>query len=341
MEAEPGAAYSKPVGYITQAVRGKATASSPDVFNLFGIQLQDSGLKSGSFTSIGTSEITDSNADFSDLPNEVVLLEIKSGTLAGVIQEVSTFGTNTIAVPESLVSSGLAVGDEYRVRKLPTIEGIFGLASQTTLTAGSVVTADIVWISNGTGGFDRYYVSPANPPLAPAAVWVKIGGSRGVGSTPVVHTDAVLVQRRSVGNLNLTFTGEVKTDLSKFAVLGAAAGPTFNYIGSPFPSELSGSNPVSNVDTTVGASGVLSVLSPGSIATADVLWLPKEDGSYRRFYLAPAQPPLRPNQTFNEIGGASNVDSNSIKLTSAFIIQRKSMGMTTLTFAPPAGFTDL
>jgi hypothetical protein len=66
----------------------------------------------------------------------------------------------------------------------------------TSLLSGTSTTADIVWMPNGTGGYNQYFYQPANPPFVPSPQWVRIGVAGNAGSTPL--TSGILIQRRGI-----------------------------------------------------------------------------------------------------------------------------------------------
>lgn len=333
-------AFSKPSGYLTNVIVGKDSPTSQEVFNLVGAPLKGSPLTAGNITAIISDKLTDSQANFSSLAAGTYILEITSGNGVGIVQDFNSFTSTEINLVADLTANGVQVGDSYRVRAVQTVSGIFGTPTTSPLLQGTPTTADIVWVSNGAGGFDRFYISPASPPFVPEPAWTKIGGGANPDQSPILYTDAIIVQRRGEGSVNIVVTGEVNTDLVVYPVLGGPAAGRFNYYATPFPTNLSSEPTISSAETTVGSLGLTSLLNEGSPTTADILWLPQGDGTYKRYYNSSASPPFKPTATFDEIGGLTNIDPATLRMPSAYIIQRRGTDANS-TANPPAGFSNL
>jgi hypothetical protein len=333
-------AFSKPSGYVTNVIVGKANPAASDVFNLIGIPLQGQALTSGTITALSSNSLTDSQANFSTLAAGTYLLEITSGSGAGTIQDFNSFSATVLNLVSNLAGNNVAVGDKYRVRQMQTLSGIFGSASTSALKKGTPTTADIVWVSDGVGGFDRFYISEPAPPFVPNPAWNKVGGGANPASTPIAYTDAILVQRRGVGDVSFVVTGEVKTDLVVYPVLGGTGAGKFNYYSTPFPTSLGSGSTVANSETTVESMGLMTLLKEGSPTTADILWLPQGNGSYKRYYKSSAAPPFKPNATFDEIGGATGINPANVRMPSAYIIQRRGTDANAVA-SPPSGLSSL
>lgn len=333
-------AFSKPSGYVTNTIVGKASPSSQDVFNLIGVSLQGQSLATGTITGLTDSSLTDTQANFSSLAAGTYLLEITSGAGNGTIQDFNSFSATSLNLVSDLSLNNVEVGNSYRIRSLQTLAGVFGTPQNSVLKKGTPTTADIVWISNGSGGFDRFYISEPAPPFVPNPVWNKIGGGANPESSPIIYTDGIIVQRRGLGDISIVVTGEVKTDLVVYPVFGASGNGTFNYFSTPYPTGLGTEQTVSLSETTVASLGLIGLLNPGSPTTADILWLPQGNGTYKRYYNSPASPPFKPNATFDEIGGSTGINPAALRMPSAYIIQRRGANINAVA-SPPSGFGNL
>jgi hypothetical protein len=199
-------------------------------------------------------------------------IEITSGTAIGSVREFSSFTGTTVTISAAI--TGLAVTDKYIIRQNPTLQEIFpvGLLTGAALTPGN---ADVVWVPNGSGGYDRYwYKSNANQ--GAIGWWTTVDGTtRGVQVTqdiPLLYTDGILVQRKSGSDKNLVLTGEVKTT------------PSIPYV-------LTGFNPVS-INPPAGLTLFTAGFAPGTNfagaaltpGNADILWVPNGLGGFTRYW---------------------------------------------------------
>lgn len=195
------------------------------VFNLVDLGLHEQVVISGSIDSIASNDNGtpgDDSDDFAVITeNNVTLttplgatgtatyvLEITSGSLAGVVQEVSTWTSNTLTIPQDLASEGLVAGTTYKIRPAATIASVFGATNTVGLLEGTSTSADQILIPDGVGGFDFYYYSPGGGFSTEG--WRKVGaGDADFSATPIIYTDAIFVNRRGGSNFTLTQSGEV------------------------------------------------------------------------------------------------------------------------------------
>jgi hypothetical protein len=149
--------YSTPVGYHSHTLtRG---------FNVLGLTLHTPVLASGNFETVNGSQLSDTELAFSPVAGRTYILEINvagNSSLVGTIQEIAaaSISGTTITTPDNLGSLGLAAGDTYSLRLAPTFEEVFTTVPRSSggvlddaLSAGS---ADIIWIPNGSGGYNQY-----------------------------------------------------------------------------------------------------------------------------------------------------------------------------------------
>ena len=313
-------AYSKPSGYVTQNLN--------QGFNLVALTLQRSPVASGTFTSTNGVVLTDSSANFTGfIAGRIYTLEILSGSLANQVAEVSgsSIAGQTITTTQNL--SALGIGNaRYAVRLAPTLEEIFGVA---TVTSGGILkaalnstSADNIWIPNGSGGYDRYFLR--------SGAYQKITGPttrEAAPNVPIVYLDGILIEKRDAGVVPLTVTGSVKTTATTTSVIQG-----FNLVSVVAP-----------VGLTLRTSGLddgdlKPALNPSS---ADNLWVQQTDGSYKRYYRrgsvsSPAAAVWRDVATNTEIPLA--VDPS---LTGAVLIERRDSTPASVSFTVPNSFNNL
>ena len=300
-------AFSKPSGYVTQDL-------AANQFNLVGIALHGSPVASGALDTVAGNALTDNDFAFSPEAGKTYVLEILTGSIAGTVQAIpaaNIVGT-TITTPDDLGSMGLVSTDTYSLRLAPTLEEIFGTDSNSVLSRSlSSNTADIVWIPDRAGSYDKYFVHIT-------------GAFRFAGTTtlapnvPVVYSDGILVQKRGTAS-SLVLTGEVKTKGTN-----SVASQGFNLISVVAPAGL-----------TLFTSGLADDLAVSlSQNTADIVWLPQAGGTYNKY--------------FRHISGNwRNVSAPTVNVTvdvdlpSAIWIQRKSASAANITLDVPTTYGNL
>ncbi|MCF7668079.1 MAG: hypothetical protein K9M60_04780, partial [Akkermansiaceae bacterium] len=197
-------AYTNPVGYTTQTL-SKGT-------NLAGLTLHNPTLSSGTFSAVAGTSLTAPNLSLNPTAGRTYILEITSGTLAGVIQEIpaASISGTTITTSQNLASLGLAVGNSYNLRLAPTLEEVF---TTTPLNNGGVLhaalnatSADVVSIPNGAGGYDRYYLRSGATPA-----FRNVATNTVSPNVPVIYVDGLTIDKKTTTAAALNATGEVKT----------------------------------------------------------------------------------------------------------------------------------
>lgn len=288
--------YTNPAGYTTQRLETG--------FNLVGLTLQSPPVASGDFETVASNTLTDADMVFSPVAGRTYVLEISSGAALGYIQEVpaTSISGNSITTLQDLSVLGLRANDTYKLRLAPTLEELFGTNTSILKKGATAVVADIVWIPDGAGGYNRYFLSILN-------VWRNAAGGA-APNVPVVYTDGFFVERKDVA-VDFVFSGEVKTTPTVTVI---ATG--FNLVGTIFPA-----------GTTLQNLGLENNLKKGATAiAADLVWVPNGLGEYTRYFLNNL------NVWRNAAGGAASAD---VPITSAVFIERKG-GAANFDFIPPA-----
>lgn len=310
------AVYTKPAGYVTLNLKPG--------FNLVGMQLVESEVKIGTFTSNTATTLVDSNANFVLESNTAYLIELTGGSLAGGIIEAqgSAFSGTTISGLSGITADYLAT---YSIRPAKTIAQIFGTGNDVLLAKGSSSTADAIYVPKTGGGFDTYYhtqdqvISGTTYPGG----WRQVGVSGDKANTFINYLDGFYIQIRTTEK-NLVITGNVKTSSS---LLPASEG--FSYFSSIYPA-----------GTTLDNSGLASSVLKGSSSTADLIFLPKLSGGFDTFYHTQDQ--VISGTTYP--GGWRQVgvsgDKKDQVISSGFLFQRRGVS-TNLPLSPPSSYSSL
>jgi len=312
------AVYTAPVGYTTQTF-SKGT-------NLAGITLHKPTLSSGTFSAVTGTSLTAPNLSLSPVAGSTYILEITSGTLAGVIQEIpaASISGTTITTSQNLASLGLAVGNSYKLRLAPTLEEIFTttpLANGGVLVAAiNATSADVVSIPNGAGGYDKYYLRSGATPA-----FRNVATNLASPNVTVAYVDGILIEKKTATAAALNVNGEVKTTGSNTVIVKG-----INPIGIVAPAGLNLFN-----------AGLEDDLFAALNATAaDVVWVQQPNLTYRKFF-----------RRSGASGGWRDVDNATVNLTqaqaeavtlsSAIIIERKVASAANLDLNVPAAYSNL
>lgn len=300
-------AYSAPIGYVTQDL-------VPNTFNLVGLSLHGSPLVTGDFEAGSGNDLVDDELSFAPTPGRTYVLEILDGSIAGTVQALAaaSFSGTTITTPDDLVSMGLATGAKYAVRLAPTLEEIFGVDSDSVLARSlNSNTADIVWLMDGMGGFNKYFVHVSGE--------FRISGTATAApNVSVIYSDGLLVQKRGVAS-SLVLTGQVKTDGTN-----SVASQGFNLVSVVAPAGL-----------TLFTSGLDDDLAPSlNFNTADIVWLPTGTGTYTKYY-------RHVTGNWRDVSDSGTNMTVDVPLPSAIWIQRRSATPANISIDVPSSFDNL
>jgi len=300
-------ASSKPSGYSTQNL-------VPNQFNLVGLTLQNTSVAAGTFDVVSGNLLTDNQGSAIAVSGRTYVLEITSGSIAGTIQSLpaSSITTTTVTTPDNLASMGLAIGDGYLIRLAPTLEEIFGVDANSSLQRSSITTtADIVWVPNGAGSYQKYFVH-----LATSAFRVA-NTTTPAPNIPVIYADGILVQKKGTPS-SLTLTGEVKTKGTNSAITSG-----FNLVSV-----------VSPVGATLFNVGLEDDIQVSAIpTTADIVWVPRSDGGYDKYF-------RHSSNNWRVVGTTINLTVD-VPLPSAIFIQKKNSTPANISLTPPSSYSSL
>ncbi len=309
-------AYTTPVGYTTQALA--------QGYNAVGLTLQKAPVASGAFETVNGTTLTDSDTTFAPVAGRTYVLEVTSGTAVGNIQEVlaENISGSVITTPQAV---GMAVGDTYNLRIAPTLEEIF---TTTVLASGGVLyaalnstSADVVWVPTGTGSYDKYYLKSGATPA-----FYKFGSTTLTApNVPVVYTDGLFVQKKTVTASSLTVSGEVKKVGSNTVMVQG-----YNLV-----------SPVAPVGLNLFNSGLAtSMVASLSATNADILWVQKADLTYNKYFRHSTAPGNWRNVSAPTVNMTQS-EAEAVAMTSAVLIQHKANTTVAVKFAAPSGYSSL
>jgi hypothetical protein len=312
------AVYTAPVGYTTQALSKGA--------NLAGLTLHNPTLSSGTFSAVAGTSLTAPNLSLNPATGRTYILEITSGTLAGVIQEIpaASISGTTITTSQNLASLGLAVGNSYKLRLAPTLEEVF---TTTPLNNGGVLhaalnatSADVVSIPNGAGGFDRYYLRSGATPA-----FRNVATNTVSPNVPVIYVDGLTIDKKTTTAAALSVTGEVKTTGSNTVVVKG-----INPVGIVAPSGL-------NLFNAGLEDDLFAALNATS---ADVVWVQQPNLTYRKFFRRSGT-----SGAWRDVANATvnltQAQAEAVTLSSAIIIERKGTSAVNLDLNVPSAYSNL
>ncbi|MBK1854302.1 hypothetical protein JO972_05000 [Verrucomicrobiaceae bacterium 5K15] len=299
-------AYTKPAGFVTHTV-------SPGL-NMLGLTLHEPIAVAGVLGSLSgddiATNISDLSASLGDSDSDSkVIIEITDGDNDGLIIEATSWSGSSFTNIPGLDAS--LEGDSFQVRWAPSISDLFGSDNSKGFKAGDLQTADVIWISNGTGGFDKYYYSEGDPgafPVPVTAGWKNsVGGD--AANTRINYMDGIFIQRRENSDLDLVFTGAVKTTKTLLDLRGGGA---YNYYSGIFPAS-----------TTLSDSNLQAVLTHGDLTNGDVVWMPSDVGAWNKFTYRDEDPAAFPVPVTEGWKDSVGGDASDVEMTSGFIIQRR------------------
>lgn len=303
------AASTTPVGYASQTIS--------QGFNLVGLTLQGSATAVGNFETVAGTALTDTGVTYSVTAGRTYVLEITSGTLNGTIQEVlaANISGSTITTPDNLQTSGLLVGDTYKLRLAPTIEEVFGVDGSVVTRGANSGVADVIWVPNGATT-TQYFIHPTGN--------VRIAGGQVLApNVPLIYSDAVWVQKKGLTSTTLTVTGEVKlTGTNSVAVQG------YNLVSIVAPVGLNLFNSGLAEDIAVGANA----------GVADLVWVPTGAGAYSKYFRHPTG---FWRDSAAPLVNMTQAQAEAVVFPSAVLVQRKGLTAAALSLNVPTTYSSL
>ena len=302
-------------GTLAAQVSSRIETIKAGVFNLIGVELTEPLSAEGTFASVTGKQVTDSAANFSETlaePGKTWILQVTSGESDGLVAEVASVeGNALLTMVDDLGTARVAKGDSYEIRAAKTISSIFGANNEAGLKSGFAQDADLIWISNGEGGFSIYYAQ--NNFLG--RTWAGLGGES-AKDVPIFYTEAFFVQRRGDTDLELAITGHIQT---RPAIVALRQG--FNFISRIVP-----------VGQTFRTSNLIDQVG-GRASSGDIFWNPDGQGGYTLY----AVDDLFTNREWFSLNGDYAAD---VPWASGLIIQR-SQEASRIKIGVPEFYKDL
>lgn len=279
-------------------------------FNLVGLEALHELAASG----VMESDRTDADVDFIDLlgpsGSADYLLLGETSSSDQFLKPITSWTTNELTFDPTISAEGF-----YRIHRPPTISSVFDAEDGSTyLQAGSSNTADIIWLSNNDRTYTRIYRNNTVgvfPPLNPG--WRAIGGGDSdFADFPINPLLGFFIERRSSEPLSIPVTGyPITIDRLETPFIG------FNAVARRFTYGYTLGQLTSN-SPSLGIRG-------GDEESADIIWLPKGDGTYERVYFNSVIKPFPPTtRGWRRIGSPANEDVSGLKVPSAFIYENRN-----------------
>jgi len=311
LAAQSTVAYTTPAGYVkSNLVAG---------FNPLGVNLHGQILVSGVIDSESGAVITDADVDFASALNDTsatYVFEVTSGPQDGsvsIIDQNVAVTANTVTLEGAGISAG---AESYTIRQARTLNEIFGTGSNGQLQGGiSPLSADVVWLPDGSGGYDQYFHRNGANEFRPTTA----AGTALTSPVSIFYPDGIFIQIRS-NPKTVTIFGEVKTTPT---ISGIIEG--FNLISNSSP-----------VGCTLAESGLDQFIKTGpSPLSSDIVWVPDNIGGYTQYFYRSL------NSSWRLTTAAGGADQGATILPSAVFIQRRGATSAAGQFLLPPFFSTL
>lgn len=301
--------YTAPTGYTTSVL-------APNQFTLVSPTVHSSTIASGVLDGESTSPntVTDNEVNFTTTltAGATYILELPNG----IIQEVTSWSGSVLTTPENITAHVTPATTTYKLRKAVTISDVFGATNSAGLTAspnGNISIADNILIYNGSTFDTVYYYNDGS-----FAGWFDAVGNAAQNKV-LNYADGFYVKRVAGSNINLVFTGEIKSKPTSGILTNG-----YNYLGAVAPAGL-------DLDSS-GLKNFISHSSTGNTSTVDNVLIPN-GAIYRTCYY------------FNDGAGfegwydAQGNAVGNLSLTSGFLIFNRGVTKP-YTLSVPAGYSS-
>ncbi len=240
--------------------------------------------------------------------NKAYAMEIADGTHEGYTADIDSWTGQIITLTEDIEAGGIDPidfdGSRVCIRELPTIDSIFGADNSAGLKAGTLATADTIYLY-GAGGFTRHYYFPGGFGLDPG--WRDEDGDYS-GSTILHFGDGLVINTSDTETKEIVISGSVKLGPTNVPLYEG-----FNLVSNPSPVEGR---------LTLANSGIKEGLKVGTAATADVVYIPSSSGGFDKYYYFPGGFGLDPGWRNVDTGVYSN--DTPLPDAGSFFIDRQS-----------------
>ncbi|MFW2385571.1 MAG: hypothetical protein ACN4GG_07065 [Akkermansiaceae bacterium] len=304
-------AASKPVGY--------ETLDYGVGFTGLGVRLHQAPVTSGVIASADANSITVTDADFDALltAGTDYVLEIENAK--GIVQVVNSWAGEAITTPSDLSAEIVAGETTFTIRPIDTLESLFGSGTALNIAPGNGNSggADQVWLSDGAGGYTKYYFDNFAPPTFASASWVNLETGAVEGADiPVLYPDGVVMNSPAGGSV--VVTGSVKLTATELTLFQG-----FTFVSSVAPAGA-------DLTTAFGADADSLSIAPGNgnSGGADQVWIQNDAGAYDKYYFDNFAPPTFASASWVKIGDGA-IDGATIGLPAGIVINSPTGGNVT------------
>ncbi|MGJ8695297.1 MAG: hypothetical protein ACSHYF_03205 [Verrucomicrobiaceae bacterium] len=315
---------SKPVGFETISYGAGFTA--------IGLRYHEAVVSGGVTTSSTASSISVAGVDFSALLDSQKEYVLEIETAEGAIQVVNSWSGSTIVTPSDVSGLITAGTTTYSLRPVSTLASVFGATSaEVTLAKGGGGSGgtDQVWISDGAGGYLKYYFDEYAPPNYNVQAWVEIGsGIVDPATVNLVYADGFLINSQAGGG-TIPVGGSLKLMPTELRLLNG-----YTFVSSMVPG-------LATLETAFPDGGNL-MGGGGQPNGAHQIWIPNGAASYEKYYFDYFAPPGygSPSWVYLEPDGSlTAVDGATVTLPSGYVISAPSAG--NVTQGVPSFFSSL
>lgn len=263
-----------PVGFITLNVYGPASPGG-SANSFLGLAFTQPVSYQATLSSASGTTLTDSNATWTDNlyngANGNYYVELITGSGAGRMSQITaTSGPSKSITTADNLSSFVATGTGYKIRKNWTLATVFGPNDESGLAGGTLVTADQILVySTSASQYLTYYYKTSG--IGGTGWRSSASTSIDASNSPFLPTDGLTVIRHATGNVSFALAGAVKLGQTALPVV-----PGTNLLSNVYPSGT----------FTLGSSNlVASGLTGGTLVTADqVLIYNNSTNQYDTYY---------------------------------------------------------
>jgi uncharacterized protein (TIGR02597 family) len=293
------AVSSTPVGYVTQTIdAAKFTTLSLPLY---------SPTSTGTVSAVSSPVITSSGSSFGTLsdaatPNAV---KVTSGSLAGTYFPIASNTADTITVSGDV--SSLVVDDTFEVVAVDTLSSLFGSPADGTIVGGAKSVADIVFILQSTGTWNKYFHNNSN--------WVQDRrGNPNSDNVQISPDSGILVNRVSSTPTSFVLTGTVPSTQSIVNINQSG----FSVWPQAFPTDI-----------TLQESGIQNT---AELSSSDRIFILQSSGAWNKYFHDGTN--WRQDRRGSPISDSTNIASGS-----AVLINKASPSSASASVTTPMPYT--
>jgi len=145
------------------------------------------------FLTAGWRQIGQGNTDKASVPLvylDGMILQRRGSTDLSLVVSGEVKKTATSVAISGTAGSGF----NYLASIFPVGSTLGNSGLEASVTKGNSTSADIIWIPNGTGGYNQYYYATAQPPFFTAG-WKQVGGGNTDQAAAVISSGLILQRR--------------------------------------------------------------------------------------------------------------------------------------------------